>query len=132
MKFGDIMSKVQIYFKIVSKDSNESFHTTGEIKQDRIIFKDTNENMHYIIYKGNDIQYHKRGEVEMRYDFIKHKQTKGYYNLQGNRFVFDIKTDTLLLQENRFYIKYRLYQNNDLVNDTVLEIKYDPYEEEKS
>lgn len=126
------MENINVKVSIISKDSKQTFEETGVYKNDRIIFTDPDGNKNFIIIKKDEVEYHKRGTIEMKYIFSKFNRTEGIYNYMGNQFNFDIITDRLLLQEERIYIKYRLMQNNELVNDTVLDIKYYPKEEELS
>lgn len=124
------MYRLNISFRIESKDSNQSFKVVGELKNDRIIFVDPEENTNYIIFNDDSIEYFKKGSVDMRYEFSLNKRTKGIYKVYGNQFDFDIVTDRLTVKDERIYIKYRLIQNEELVNDTVLELKYNPIKEE--
>lgn len=126
------MENIKVSVNIRSKDSKQSFKTEGVYKNDRLIFTDPDGNKNFVIIKEQEVEYHKRGSIEMKYTFKKREHTSGLYNYMGNQFNFDIITDRILLQQERIYIKYRLMQNNELVNDTVLEIKYCPKEEELS
>lgn len=124
------MYRLDISFRIESKDSKQSYKVVGELKNDRIIFVDPEENTNYIIFNDDSIEYFKKGSVDMRYEFSLNKRTKGIYKVYGNQFDFDIVTDRLTVKDERIYIKYRLIQNDELVNDTVLELKYNPIKEE--
>lgn len=126
------MSELNITFRIESKDSKQSFEVVGEEKNNRIIFVDPEENTNYIIFHKASIEYYKRGSVDMKYKFTLHEKTKGIYKVYGNQFDFDIVTDKLIVRDERIYIKYRLIQNDELVNDTVLELKYNPKKEASS
>jgi uncharacterized beta-barrel protein YwiB (DUF1934 family) len=102
----------------------------GEERNNRIIFIDPDKNTNYIIFHENSIEYYKKGSVEMKYKFSLNQKTEGIYKVYGNQFNFKIVTDRLIVKDERIYIKYRLIQNEELVNDTVLELKYYPKKEE--
>ncbi len=126
------MSKLNISFRIESKDSKQSFTVVGEEKNNRIIFVDPDKNTNYIIFHKDSIEYYKKGSVDMKYKFTLNERTEGTYKVYGNQFNFNIVTDRLIVKDERIYIKYRLIQNDELVNDTVLELKYNPKKEESS
>lgn len=123
------MKEITISFRIESKDSRLSFEVNGEEKNKRIKFIDPDKNTNYIVFHKDGIEYYKKGSVDMKYKFTLHARTRGFYKVYGNEFLFDIVTDIIRIEENRIYIKYRLLQHDELVNDTVLELKYYPKEE---
>lgn len=124
------MKKIRIKFQIKSLDTDNSFVTNGELKNNRIIFTDNEENTNYIIFHNSFIEYHKKGKVDMKYKFEQNSTTKGYYSLEGYKLEFDIMTEFVLIQEGFVDIKYDLYQSNDLVNKTEIIIEYTFLKEE--
>ncbi len=50
---------------MTSLDSEASFSTVGEIKGNRIIFNDNEDNRHFVIMHQDSVEYHKRGSMNM-------------------------------------------------------------------
>ena len=124
------MSKIEVSFLIKSMDSTVNFKTIGEYKNNRIKFNDPDKNNNYVILHRDTIEYYKKGNVDMRYEFKLNTKTKGSYTVYGNNFIFDIVTDEIIVEDNLVMIKYRLLQEDELVNDTILKINYYFLEEE--
>lgn len=124
MWFGDNMKKITVHFTMKSTDSNVSFQTNGEYKSSRLIFNDNEGNKNYIIMKENQIEYYKKGDMDMKFVFDPTKETKGLYQVMGRPFQFRIITKTLTQTQRLIYIQYDLYQNQDLINSHELEITY--------
>ena len=123
------MRKVRVFFEIISIDSKSRFDVDGEIKNDRIKFQDPEGDLNYVICKENIVEYYKKGKVDMKYIFNLDAVTDGYYGIQGNRFDFQIVTNILQIDDDNIYIKYDLYQGEDLVNKTELRVRYQNKEE---
>ncbi len=118
------MKKIEITFLMTSLDSEASFITQGEIKQNRIIFNDNEDNRHYLIINNGSIEYHKRGSMNMKYVFKLNHITSGTYEIDGNKFLFDIKTKALNIEDNEIMINYDLLLDDDIINKSKLLIKY--------
>ena len=123
------MKIIRVFFEIISMDSKTRFDVDGEYKNNRIKFTDPEGDVNYVVCKENIIEYYKKGKVDMKYVFDLDLLTKGYYSIQGNRFEFQIATHILQMDEDMIYVKYDLYQGEDLVNKTELRISYQ-YKEE--
>ncbi len=124
------MRKIKIKFQIKSLDTNNEFVVEGEFKKDRIKFLDNENNMNYIIFHNNVVEYYKRGNADMKYKFKEFTTTKGEYTLQGYKLDFDIITEVIEHEDNVLRIKYDLFQNNDLVNKTEIILEYTFLKEE--
>ncbi len=118
------MKNIDIEFSMTSLDSKASFTTTGEIKENRIIFNDNEENRHFIIMHNDSIEYHKRGSMNMKYVFNLKHSTSGTYEIDGNRFLFVIETKELIIEDNEIMITYDLLLDDEIVNQSTLLIKY--------
>lgn len=118
------MKKIKIDFSIHSMETNNSFTTIGEFKNDRIKFIDNEENINYLIFHKNVVEYYKKGNADMKYKFDMLQSTKGEYTLSGYQFVFDIKTTKLVVEDQKVLIEFELYQDDDLVNKTKINIIY--------
>jgi uncharacterized beta-barrel protein YwiB (DUF1934 family) len=116
------MKKIRVFFEIISMESKTRFDTDGEYKDNRLRFIDPEGDINYIICKENIVEYYKKGTVDMKYIFNLDLVTKGYYGIHGNRFDFQIVTHILTIDEDEIYVKYDLYQSEDLVNKTELRI----------
>ena len=125
------MKKIRIDFSIKSMETNNSFTTIGEFKNDRIKFLDNENNTNYIIFHKNIVEYYKKGDADMKYKFDILNTTKGEYILSNYKFVFDIKTLKLVLEENQVLIDFELYQDKELINKTEIYIKYTFLKEEQ-
>ncbi len=123
------MRKIRVFFEIVSMDSKSKFDALGELKNKRLKFVDPEGDINYVICKEDTVEYYKKGNVDMKYIFNLDKVTKGYYGIHGNRFDFQIVTNILNIDEDEIYVKYDLYQGEDLVNKTELRISYQNEEE---
>ena len=123
------MRKLRVFFEIISMDSKTKFDTDGEYNNNRIKFVDPDGDLNYVICKENLVEYYKKGNVDMKYIFHLDKVTKGYYGIQGSRFDFQIVTNILNIDEDEIYVKYDLYQGEDLINKTELRVKYQNKEE---
>ena len=118
------MKNIDIEFSMTSLDSEARFNTTGEIKENRIIFNDNEENRHFIIMHNDSIEYHKRGSMNMKYVFNLEHNTNGTYEIDGSRFLFIIKTEELIIKDKEIMIKYDLLLDDEIVNKSTLIIKY--------
>lgn len=105
-------------------DSKTRFDTDGEYYNSRLKFTDPEGDINYVICKDNIVEYYKKGKTDMKYIFNLDQVTKGYYGIQGNRFDFKIVTHVLNVDEDEIYVKYDLYQGEDLVNKTELRVSY--------
>ena len=123
------MEKIKVFFEIISIDTKNRFDTDGEFKNNRIKFMDPDGDINYIICKENIIEYYKKGNVDMKYIFDLDSVTRGYYGIHGNQFDFQIVTHILNKDEDTIYVKYDLYQGEDLINKTELRIRYQNKEE---
>jgi uncharacterized beta-barrel protein YwiB (DUF1934 family) len=123
------MKDISIRFKITSLDSSVEFDTVGEYKNNRIKFLDPEDDVNYIIKHKDTIEYYKKGQVDMKYKFNLDAVTKGYYTIAHNKFEFDIVTNLMTIEDDHIYIKYDLYQSNELVNQTELTVGYQVKEE---
>ena len=124
------MKKINLKYHIASQDSNTSFETTGEYNNDRIKFVDPEGNRNYIIFKKNEIEYYKKGSMDMKFSFTLNVSTKGLYSVSGYQLEFTIKTKYLQHTDTSLYIEYDLYQDNDLVNTTKLNIEFTSLKED--
>lgn len=124
------MRKIHIFFHMKSTDTDVSFEVNGEYKNNRIKFIDPDENTNYIIFHKGNIEYYKKGEMDMKFKFSIDDETVGIYKILGNEFRFRIDTKHLVKDEGHLQIEYHLYQQEDLVNEQVLSIDYDFLEEE--
>jgi len=123
------MKKISVLFEITSMDSKKRFDADGEYKNNRIKFVDPVGDVNFVLCKNDVVEYYKKGSVDMKYIFDLDNTTKGYYSIQGNQFEFQIATNILNIDEDMIYVKYDLYQGEDLVNKTELRISYQ-YKEE--
>ena len=118
------MRNIDIEFLMTSLDSKASFITSGEFKENRLIFTDDEGNRHFVILQNDSIEYHKRGSMNMKYVFSLKHSTNGIYEIDGNKFLFVIKTKELKTKDNEIIIKYDLLLDNEIINKTTLLIKY--------
>jgi len=118
------MRNINIDFLMTSLDSNASFNTTGELKKKRIIFNDNEGNRHFVILHNDSIEYYKRGSMNMKYVFSKKNNTSGTYEIDGNSFIFIIKTKELKIKDDEIAIKYELLLDDEIINKSTLLIKY--------
>ncbi len=125
------MKKIKIDFSIKSMEANNSFTTIGEFKNNRIKFLDNENNTNYIIFHNDIVEYIKKGNADMKYKFDILNTTKGEYTLSNYKFIFDIETINLVVEENQVRIEFELYQDEDLVNKTEIDIKYTFIKEEQ-
>ena len=123
------MGKIKVKIEITSLDSEYKFQTVGEYKNERIKFVDGEGDVNYIIKHNDIIEYYKKGNVDMKYKFDLDAVTKGHYTVMSNKFEFDIVTHTMTIDDDYIYIKYDLYQSDELVNTTELKVDYQVKEE---
>jgi len=118
------MKNIEITFSMISLDSDSRFTTVGEIKGNRIIFNDNENNRHYIIMNKDSVEYYKRGSMSMKYVFSLKHNTKGTYEVDNNTFKFVIKTCTMKIKDDEIMIEYDLLLDDELINHSTLVIKY--------
>lgn len=123
------MKNINVKVKITSLDSEIEYQAIGEYKNSRIIFTDNEGDLNYIIIHNKTLEYYKRGSVDMKYKYDLNAVTKGFYSVVGNKFDFDIVTHNMTIDDECIYVKYDLYQSNELVNSTVLNVEYQVKEE---
>lgn len=124
------MEKVIIDFRMNSLDNKVEFTTIGEFDKHELKFIDNEETDHYIIFKNDTVEYYKKGLMDMKFIFDLKNNTKGIYKVDDNPFVFDIVTTKLESNGNRLVIKYNLIQDNEIINQSELNIKYSVTKEE--
>ncbi len=124
------MEKVIIDFRMNSLDNKVEFTTIGEFDKHELKFIDNEETDHYIIFKNDTVEYYKKGLMDMKFIFDLKNNTKGIYKVDNNPFVFDIVTTKLESNGNRLVIKYNLIQDNEIINQSELNIKYSVTKEE--
>lgn len=124
------MEKVIIEFQMISIDNKMEFTTLGDLSEYKLKFKDNEENKHYVIFKDDTIEYYKKGSMDMKFVFDTKNTTKGIYKVDNNPFVFDIITTKLENIGNRLVIKYNLIQDDKIINQSELIIKYSITKEE--
>ena len=124
------MKKVNINFSMISLDSKVEFTTTGEYDNQLLKFKDNELSTHYIVFKGNIIEYSKVGLTDMKFFFDVNNKTKGIYTVDSISFEFNIITTKLENNHNKLIIKYDLIQDNEIVNRNTLIILYSITKEE--
>lgn len=125
------MRKISILFSITALDTSNKFEVEGELGSKGIRFVDNEGNRNYIVFHKDNIEYLKKGNVHMKYIFNQTEQTQGEYTVSGYTFNFNIITTDIVHHENYLMITYDLYQNNELVNKTKLELKYTFLKEEQ-
>ncbi|MBU1019782.1 MAG: DUF1934 family protein [Firmicutes bacterium] len=119
------MKNMEIEFSIISLDSKANFNTKAEFFENRLKFIDDEGNTHYILFKeDNKIEYVKRGSVSMQYRFDTSKQTHGTYEVDGNKFILEIKTLSLINNSELLKIDYELLLEGEVINSTSILIKY--------
>ena len=118
------MKNIEIVFLMTSLDSKASFTTVGEIKENHIIFMDNENNKHYVIINKESVEYYKRGSMSMKYVYSLKHDTVGSYEVEGNKFIFDIKTKVLSIKDDEILIEYDLLLDQEIVNQSTLLIKY--------
>ena len=123
------MNELVVKIEIISLDSQVKFEAKGELKNGRIKFLDSDGDLNYIIKHKDTLEYYKKGNIDMKYKFNLDEVTKGYYTIMNNRFEFDIVTNEMILDDDNIYIKYDLYQNGELINQTELKVVYQAKEE---
>ena len=125
------MRKINVSFSIKSLDSNSEFITEGEYNNKRIKFIDPDNNTNYIIVKNdNFVEYYKKGNIDMKFLFKTNILTKGLYTVLTSKFDFDILTDVIEVSRNSVIVEYRLVQDDEVINETVLNVDYYFLEEE--
>ncbi len=124
------MKKAIIKFKIKSLDSTVSFTVNGEFDKNNIRFTDNNLSDHSVVLKDNTVEYYKKGLTDMKFVFDIMNTTKGTYVVDNNTFVFTIVTTKLENTSNRLIVEYNLIQDNEVVNESLLDIKYSIAKEE--
>jgi len=62
--------------------------------------------------------------MNMRYVFSLKHSTGGTYEIDGNKFLFVIKTKELKTKDDEIMIKYDLLLDDDILNKSTLLIKY--------
>ncbi|AIO18235.1 hypothetical protein KQ51_00347 [Candidatus Izimaplasma bacterium HR1] len=124
------MKKIRVDFQIKSLDTDNSFVINGEYSNNRIKFIDNEKNINYIIFHEDNIQYYKKGNIDMKFKFDMQHTTKGEYTSSGYEFVFEIKTNRIVRKDGHLYIQYDLYQDKELVNETEIILEYTCLKEE--
>lgn len=124
------MKNIQIKFDIESLDSKKNLVLKGSFDNNKIVFID-DENIHNVIHiKKNEINYLKYGEIDMNFSYIENTKTKGIYKYLNTEFHFDIFTKILTITNKQIHIESSLYQDGEIVNESILDIYYQDIEED--
>ena len=123
------MENIKINCNITSQQTSVSFETLGEYKNNRIKFVDQDDVVNYVLIKEDKIEYYKKGEIDMKYIFDLDLVTKGYYKVVGTEFHFDIVTNDLTVEDDLIFVKYDLYQDEELVNSAEISLVFETKEE---
>ncbi len=124
------MRKAKIDYLVKSLDTSNNFTTVGEVKNNRIKFVDTENTTNYIVFHKDIIEYYKKGNIDMKFLFKTNILTKGLYTVLTSKFDFDILTDVIEVSRNSVIVEYRLVQDDEVINETVLNVDYYFLEEE--
>jgi len=124
------MSKITIDFMIKSTDSEQEFTTVGNIDGNQISFIDPEKEQHKITLHNKIVEYHKSGTSNLHFIFDTQNQTVGIYSAYNQVFEFIVQTKQCINTNNHINIKYQLYQEDELVNETSLTLYYDFVKEE--
>ena len=113
------MSKIKVNFK----HNNDEFNCYGVKNKEKIIFKENNNNL-VIEIKENEILIEKTNkESIMNMIFKENVITNCTYNVIGLGKVFlNIKTNKLIIKNNKIYIEYEIIESNDL---HIYELEYE-------
>lgn len=124
------MKNIQIDFELISLDTKTQFNVNGEINDEEITFTDNEKNKHFIKLSGSVIQYLKVGLSYMKFLFDLENMTTGFFSVDNNEFLFNIKTTKLINEANKLEIEYELFQEDELINKNKLILKYNNMKEE--
>jgi len=124
------MDKLIIDFTIKSTDSSQQFSTVGQLEGNTISFMDPSNESHTIQFMDDLVDYRKSGENELRFTFDSQTPTIGTYQTYQYQFEFTVLTTYLQIEHQHIEIQYQLYQEEELVNETSLNLYYEFAKEE--
>lgn len=124
------MKNVLVSFSIKSIDSSKNFNSKGTIEADKLTFLDDDNSLNIISFNEKVIKYIKEGESTMDYTYKIHEESKGYYKYLNTEFEFDIYTKSIAITHELIHIESSLYQDGQIVNESILDIHYQDIEED--
>ena len=104
--------KCLVDYNIVNNEENLSFKDVeATYKDNKLSFKDENDSIKITINKDNIIMDKESLASEITFNFIKGKKTevKYYIKLFNSYLNMDILTNVLEISDNRIYIEYELW-----------------------
>ena len=124
------MKNVLINFNIKSLDSSKDFETKGTIDNNTLTFIDDENSKNIISFNEGVVKYIKVGESNMDFTYITNQETKGTYNYLNTAFDFDIYTKSIIISQDLIHIESSLYQDGQIVNESILDIYYQDIKED--
>lgn len=105
-----------VFHSIDDRGSKTLFRSKYKIIDDKIIFSDKSTPGCTIEFSPNvPLNFKRSGSVLMSMSFMPRMKTKGYYkNLEtGLEFDFEVYTDNLKMENNKFQIEYTMFLYNE-------------------
>ena len=96
----------------------------SKYKNNELLFKYDNESIKISINKDNIIMQKENNESLLTFNFIENKKTDCKYFIKELNFYIDTKvlTNKLLIEENKIYIEYELWLQDEYSGKFIYEI----------
>lgn len=123
------MSKIKIKTILKTSEDNIINECKGVKINNKIKFIDNDINTIIEIEKDNIFLTRTTEEYEMKLQFKKFLTIAGFYDIK-NIGMLDLKVNTeeLIIEDNKIYIEYILYVNNENLNKSTYELEYEVIE----
>lgn len=104
-----------IWLQISTGDILKTITTSAQFEDDKITFKDDENQQHIITIKDREIRYQKKGHPAMDF-YFSDERTEGTYWMDQQTFIFQIKTLELKIKNDTIRIRYQLRQENEIIS----------------
>ncbi len=114
-----------VSFNIQNKDEEiKKENIQGKYKDNKLSFKYDNESIKLDILKDNIIMEKENNDSTLSFNFVLNKKTESSYLIKDLNLYIDTKvlTNKLLIEDNRIYIEYELYLQDEYSGNFIYEV----------
>ncbi len=121
------MSKIRINSILKTKTEVIKNEFMGIIIDNKIVYNDDKINVTLLLYKDKLLMKRETSEYCINFEFLNNNTTESVYNVKKQNMIIylNVKTKYLKIEDNQIFLEYELYQDNELFETVILELKYE-------
>lgn len=120
------MSKIKLNLTLKTNIEVINKEFVGILIDNKIVYNDDNVNVTFLLGKSELTMRRCSEDYDVDFVFSNNNLTKCVYNVKSNNIIIclDIKTKNLIIDKNRLFVDYELYQQDELIEAIEFEIIY--------